>query len=726
MPSRLFPSPNRFRTALLECVSHRALALALLGASTLYAPLPARADDPVALPEINVEGERSSDYQTAVPTLPKLTQPLRDTPQSITVVPRQVLEDRATTSTTDALRNVPGVSLQAGEAGGGQGDNLSLRGFSARNDIFLDGMRDFGAYYRDAFNLESVEVLKGPSSVLFGRGSTGGVINQVSKSAHLGNDNWESISVGDNGLRRATADVNQQWNDTTAFRLNLMGETTGVAGRDVTEYQRYGVAASLAAGIGRDTRTTFNYFHQNENDTPDYGVPWLFGRPAPVQRRNYYGFSDGSNYFDASADIGTLKIEHDVDATTTIRNLTRAAYYTRKLRVTEPQIPGSATASTPPASITVTRNEINIESQETFLQNQTEVQKSFDTSGIGHTVVAGFEVGYETSSPLRLTYAGVPGTNLVSPDSSQPFTFSTATLNTNANADATSVGVYALDTVKFNPRWELVGGLRWDRFDSHVTQVGAAAANNFTFDRVDSKPSYRAAVVYKPVETGSIYVSYGTSFNPSAEALTTSAANGNLAPEENRTYEAGSKWDLLDERMSLRGAVYQLEKTNARVPDPTNTTLNTLDGEQRVQGFEVEGVGRITDAWQVFTGYNYMIGKVIKSSTAAIAAPVGAPLTNTPRHTATLWSTYDLDRNWQVGAGMNYVSQRVARNTGIVERAPGYTTFDAMAKYRLTETVDFQLNVYNLTDKYYWDLLHPAHVVPGAGRTILFTTHFKL
>ncbi|HTI86026.1 MAG TPA: TonB-dependent siderophore receptor [Alphaproteobacteria bacterium] len=726
MPSRFSLSSNRFRTALLDCVSHRALALALLGASTLYTPLPARADDPVALPEISVEGERSNDYQTAVPTLPKLTEPLRDTPQSITVVPRQVLDDRATTSTTDALRNVPGVSLQAGEAGGGQGDNLSLRGFSARNDIFLDGMRDLGAYYRDAFNLESVEVLKGPSSVLFGRGSTGGVINQVSKSAHLGNDNQESISVGDNGLRRATADVNQQWNDTTAFRLNLMGETTGVAGRDVTEYQRFGAAASLAAGIGTETRTTFNYFHQTENDTPDYGMPWLFGRPAPVARRNYYGFSDGSNYFDATADVGTLKLEHDVDATTTIRNQTRAAYYTRKLRITEPQIPGSATASTPPASITVTRNQINIQSQETFFQNQTEVQKSFDTRGIGHTVVAGVEVGYETSSPLRLTYAGVPGTNLVSPNPDQPFTFSTATLNTNASANATSVGVYALDTIKLTPQWELVGGLRWDRFDSHVNQVSPTATSNFTFDRVDSKPSYRAAVVYKPVEQGSIYVSYGTSFNPSAEALTTTRANGNLAPEENRTYEAGSKWDLLNDRMSLRGAVYQLERTNARVPDPTNTAFNTLDGEQRVQGFEVEGVGRLTESWQVFAGYNYMDGKVTKSTSAATAAAVGSPLTNTPRHTATLWSTYDLDRDWQVGAGMNYVSQRVARNTGIIERAPGYTTFDLMAKYRLTETVDFQVNVYNLTDKYYWDLLHPSHVVPGAGRTVLFTTHFKL
>ncbi|MGE5540631.1 MAG: TonB-dependent receptor [Gemmatimonas sp.] len=722
MPFRFRPSFTDARTALLGCVSHRALALALLGASTLHAPLPARADDAVALPQISVEGERPNGYQTAVPTLPKLTEPLRDTPQSITVVPRQVIEDRGTTSATDALRNVPGISLQAGE-GGNQGDNLSLRGFSARNDIFLDGMRDFGSYYRDSFNFESIEVLKGPSSVLFGRGSTGGVVNQVSKTAHLGNDNQETVSIGDNGLRRATADVNQQWSDTTAFRLNVMGEKTGVAGRDVVEYQRFGVAGSLAAGIGRDTRYTFNYLHHTENDTPDYGIPWLFGRPAPVNRRNYYGFSDGNNFFDATADVATAKIEHDVDSSTTIRNQTRAAYYTRKIRVTEAQIPGSATSATPPESITVTRNQINSQSQETFLQNQTEVTKRFGADGVEHTMVAGVEVGYETSAPLRLTYSGVPGTNLVNPNPDQPFTYTSVRLNTNTTADATSVGVYALDTIKLDPQWELIGGLRWDRFDSHVSQVGTT---NFTFDRVDSKPSTRAALVYKPIEIGSVYVSWGTSFNPSAESLTTTAANGNLPPEENETYEVGSKWDLLGERMSVRGALYQLDKTNARVPDPNNTALNTLDGAQRVRGMELETAGKLTDEWQVFAGYNYMDGKVTKASTATTAAQVGSPLTNTPRHTVSLWSTYDLDRDWQVGAGMNYVSQRVARNTGIIERAPEYTTFDAMAKYRLTETVDFQLNVYNVTDEHYFDLLHPSHVVPGAGRTVMFTTRFKL
>jgi catecholate siderophore receptor len=692
-----------------------------LGLSTLAAPLPARSQE--ILPEISVQGDQINDYQPGASTLPKLTQPLRDTPQSITVVPRQLMDDKGVTSMTDALRSVPGVSLQAGEAGA-QGDNLSLRGFSARNDIFLDGMRDFGSYYRDAFNFESVEVLKGPSSVLFGRGSTGGVVNQVSKTAHLGNDNRQTVSVGDNGLRRVTSDVNQQLNDTSALRINVMANKNGVAGRDVAEYQRFGFAGSYALGIGTDTRTTFDYFHQTENDTPDYGLPWYFGRPAPVDPRNYYGFSDGNNFLDTTADIATAKIEHDFDASTAIRNQTRFAYYTRNARITEAQIPSSVTTSTPLDSIVVNRKQISTQSQETFLQNQTDVTKRFDTAGLQHTLVSGIEIGRETSAPLRLTYNGVPGTSLVNPDPNQPFSYSSVTLNRNTTSTAVSFGAYAIDTVKIDPQWEVTGGIRWDRFDTDFSQVDSTGTTNFS--RVDSKPSYRADIVYKPVENGSIYLAYGTSFNPSAETLSLSDATANTPPEENRTYEAGTKWDLFAERLSLRGAIYQLDKTNARVPDPDNTGLDIVDGAQRVQGLEVEAAGKITDEWQVYGGYNYMDGQVTKSTGVGNTAPVGAPLTNTPRHTGTIWTTYDLTRRWQVGGGLNYVSSRVARNTTPVETVSGYTTYDAMAKYRINDNVDLQLNIYNLTDEKYFDLLHPAHVVPGAGRTVMLTTSFKL
>lgn len=721
MPRHLSPPSNK-RAFLLGGVSYGVIAAVALGLSTLYAPLPAKADDATLLPEISVQGATPNDYQPGASSLPKLTEPLRDTPQSISVVPRQVIDDKGATTMTDALRGLPGISLQAGEAGA-QGDTLSIRGFSARNDIFLDGMRDFGSYYRDSFNYDSVEVLKGPASVLFGRGSTGGVVNQVSKSAHLGNDNTETFSLGNNSLARSTADFNQQLGDTSAIRVNVMANTDGTTDRDEAKYQRYGFAASLAFGLGTGTRTTFNYLHQTENDTPDYGLPWLFGSPAPVNRSNYYGFSDGSNYLDTTADILTAKIEHDVDAATTVRNQTRFAYYTRRLRVTEPQIAGTPTSTTPLGSITVTRNQINSQSQETFAQNQTDITKKFETNGVQHTLVSGIEFGHETSTPLRLTYTSVPTTNLANPNPNQSFTYSSAVLNTNTTTGSTSAAAYVLDTVKLDPQWELIGGLRYDYFNSHFEQNSAAPLK---FDRVDTMPSYRAAAVYKPVEAGSIYTSYGTSFNPSAESLALSTATANVAPEKNETYEVGTKWDVLNERLSLRSAVYDLLKTNARVVDPNNSALNTLDGAQEVQGIELEAAGRLTEAWQVYGGYNYMLGEVTKSSPGTTSAQPGTALTSTPKHTASIWSTYDLDSQWQVGGGVNYVSSRVARNTGVSEQAPRYETVDLMTKYKLSDSVVFQVNFYNLFDKEYADLLHPAHVVPGAGRTLMFTTTFKL
>ena len=727
MPCHLSSISNK-RAFLLGGVSYGVIAAVALGVSALYAPLPARAQE--ILPEISVEGTAPNDYQPGAVSSPKLTQPLRDTPQSITVVPRQLLDDKGVTSMTDALRSVPGVSLQAGEAGA-QGDTLSLRGFSSRNDIFLDNMRDFGSYYRDSFNYESVEVLKGPSSVLFGRGSTGGVVNQVSKTAHLGNDNRETLSIGDNNLFRSTSDVNMQLDDTSALRVNIMGNTNQVNGRDEGQYDRFGFAGSYVHGIGTDTRTTFNYLHQKETDTPDYGLPWYFGRPAPVSYSNYYGFNDGGNFLDTTADIATAKIEHDVDSTLTIRNQTRFAYYTRNVRVTEPQIPTGVTPSTPLSSILVTRNQISTSSEETFAQNQTDVTKKFDTGDFKHTVVSGIEFGRETSDPLRLTYNGVPGTPFLNPNPSQPFSYSSTTLNAtsgNVTTTAYSVGAYAIDTVKINPQWDVTGGLRWDRFDSRYSSVASTGAVT-NISRVDSMPSYRADVVYKPQENGSIYVAYGTSFNPSAESLSIQTANTNAAPEKNITYETGTKWDLFGERLSLRSALYQLEKTNARVPDPTNTGVNTIDGAQRVQGMEIEAAGRVTEAWQIYSGYNYMDGKVTKSNgIVSNTAPVGAPLTNAPHHTLTVWNTYDFDKQWQVGGGMNYVSQRVARNSATTgfEYAPEYITFDAMTKYKLTDNVDLQLNVYNLFDEEYLDLLHPSHSVPGAGRTVMLTTSFKM
>jgi catecholate siderophore receptor len=326
--------------------------------------------------------------------LPKYTEPLIDTPQSISVVPRHVLEAQGTTTLRDALRNVAGISLAAGE-GGSQGDNLTIRGFTARNDIFLDGMRDFGSYYRDPFDMQEVDVLQGPSSVVFGRGSTGGVVNQTTKTPRTDRFVTGGFDFGTDLTRRVTADFNfpvRQLGPGAAFRLNVMGQDSNVASRDIAENRRAGIAPSLALGLGTPTRFTLGYFHQSADDTPDYGIPWLFNGPAPVRRENYYGFEHG-NYLKTHVNVGTAEVEHDFTNGIRLRSQLRYAHYKRDARITEALIAGDPTIDTPLSDLDVDRNQIAVNSLETFLDNQTDLSANFRTGFVQHTFVGGIEAG---------------------------------------------------------------------------------------------------------------------------------------------------------------------------------------------------------------------------------------------------------------------------------------------------------------------------------------------
>ena len=726
------PPPRRISTLL----SRRDLASGLLTAALVGTSANARAQAQIVTPTsagepatqlspVSVEGSQGGGYQTTVPSLSKLTKPLLDTPQSINVVPRQLLEDQQDITVRDALRNVPGISLAAGEAGA-QGDNLTLRGFTARNDFFLDGMRDFGSYTRDPFNLEEIEVLKGPGSVLFGRGSTGGVINQVSKVPTLAPITAGTATLGTDGTKRLTFDVGRpiEGLEGSAFRLNLMGNLNGQVGRDQAEYRRFGVAPSVAFGLGTPTRIIASYLHQQEYNTPDYGLPWLYGRPAATSRGSWYGFSD-SDYQRAIVDIGTVRVEHDVNEDITLRSQFRYGNYERAIRVTEPQVNYSGiTVTTPLSAISVNRNPIAVQSTETFLQNQTDATIRFRTGPIAHTLVAGFEIGRETSSPDRTTYTGVPSTNLLIPTEA-PFSYRTSTVSTQARTTSNEAALTALDTIDLNEQWQVIGGVRWDNFDtSYKQQVGQVQR----FSRTDSVVSGRAGLVFKPVPYGSFYFAWGTSFNPSAESLSLAQSNADLAPESNETYEVGTKWDVL-EGLSLTGALFQITKNNARVPSTIDPTFNVLGGNQRVRGFEVGAAGHLTRAWEVYAGYAFLQNEVIESTTASSR---GKPLPNVPRHTLSLWSTYQLP--WydvQVGGGMYFVSSRYAASTPNAQSqrfniAPGYVTFQAMAKMPVRPGLDLQVNATNLANVKYYDLLHPSHVVPGSGRTVLFSAVFKL
>ena len=658
---------------------------------------------------------------------PKFAEAPQDTAQSITAVTQETMQQQGVTTLRDALRNVAGISLAAGE-GGAQGDNLTIRGFTARNDLFIDGMRDFGSYYRDPFNTEEVEVLQGPSSVTFGRGSTGGVVNQATKTAGLSPIISGDLDFGTDATRRLTADVDRPLpvlGKGAAFRLNVMGDEGGVAGRDVAENRRLGVAPSLALGLGTGTRWTFAWFHQNADDNPDYGIPWLFNGPAPVNRDNYYGFRDG-NYLRTYDDIGTVKLEHDVNSKVTVRNQARYANYVRDALITEAQIPAGVTPATPLGSIQITRHEIGVNSVETFLDNQTDVIAHFDLGGARHDLVAGVEAAKETSDPVRPAWTNVPTTSLLDPDPTQVLTGS-ETIASNVHTTSISAAAYALDTVKLGAHWDLTGGLRWDRFATSYDQTVAPASS---FSRVDDMPSWRAALVYKPMGMGSFYFDAGTSFNPSAESLSLSAATADLPPEKNRTLELGSKWDFPHELLSLRAAVFQTVKLNAREPDPTNPLLNVLTGTERVNGAQLEMRAHLSSRWDIMGSYANLDGRMVSSNYYPAAA--GAELANVPRNSFNFWSAQRLLWHWQTGMGGSYLSSRTASSTapfdpatGLVKQVPGYWVFNAMAEHALGEHVAFQVNVNNIANRYYYDELHPAHIVPGPGRSALAELKFR-
>lgn len=684
-------------------------------------------------------------YQVDQTSLSKISTPILDTPQSITVVTKSELDDRGVSNLNDALRLVPGISLGAGEFSW-QGNNPTIRGFLARNDMYLDGIRDFGSYNRDPFDLQQIEVLTGPSSIYFGRGSTGGAINQVTKTPFLSEAFTGSVAGGTDNTRRVTGDYNlpldKLLGEGAAVRLNAMADIASTADRDTGKQRRWGIAPSLALGLGTPTRLTVTYLHQDENDIPDYGTPWYFGRPAPVPRNTYYGFSD--DYLKASADILTGKAEHDFSPDITLRDTLRYAHYTRDLRVTEALLAGTVTATTPLASINVARNEWIGTGLETQLINNTEVAVRFTTGPLHHAAVAGIDLGYETSKPLFENAYGVPLLNLENPGPAVPFNYPVFS-RVFAHTGAHSIGLYGIDTINLNEQWELTAGLRWDRFSSVFDETVFASVPSAPSSvpttlnppvlshtpNVDSLPSYRLGLVYKPQANGSVYFSTGTSFDPSAENLSQITSgrsfgtqNSVLPPEKNKSYELGTKWQLLDNHMLAHAALFRLEKDNARVPGPV-PGVNVLAGKQRVDGFETALSGGEDGIWNASLTYTYLDSHQI--GTTPGGPLLNAPLVNTPKDEITFNVAYNILDAWSVGTGGQYVSQRLAQNTAASYlTGPPYFTLDLFSKYRINQNFVLQLNVYNALDRTYYDLLHPFHVVPGAGRSALLTLSAQL
>jgi catecholate siderophore receptor len=641
---------------------------------------------------------------------------LRDVPQSVTVINRVVMDSQAAVTLKDALRNVPGITLSSGE-GGNIGDNINIRGYSARTDLFLDGFRDRGHYARETFFLEAVEVLKGPSSMLFGRGSTGGVINQVSKQAELRDFTNITAAAGTDDYYRTTLDFNQQLSSGAALRIAALGHKED-ATRDIVEGERYGVAPSLRIGIGSDTQLSFSGIHQRAEDVPDYGLPFTPdgtaetpARPVDVDMNQFYGFTD--DFFDQDVDAANLRIEHKFSEALSVRNLTQySSMYTHAAPTVFPGVTDTTTG----------RDRRERKQEDESYYNQTDLVAKFETGGLNHTLVTGFEAGRDNFDRQAYDWTGEPTQDLANPVyGPMPDTVVRTLAATRSDNSAETLALYVNETLELTKAWKLVAGVRRDEYQASAKTIDNATGEVTEVERTDRMTSVRGGVLFQPARSQSYYLSYGTSFNPSAETLTISAANATLEPEENRSFEAGAKWELAEGKLAITTALFRVEKTNARSIDPL-TGLTRLDGNTRVDGLELSASGQLLPNWQIFAGYTWLDGEILElTETAGVRD--GNELPNTPEHSASLWTVYGFGDGFEVGGGVVTAGKRYL-NTANSALVDSYTRFDATLGYRF-ENYDLRLNLLNLTDEEYFESASSARATPAKGRSAIASLNYS-
>jgi catecholate siderophore receptor len=649
----------------------------------------------------------------------------RDISQSIDTIDKKELQEQNLTLVQEALRNVPGVTLNSGE-GGAHGDSINLRGLSIPDSFFMDGVRDIGQYRRDTFNTEAISVLLGPASAVFGRGSTSGVINSVSKQPMLTPLESFSVSAGQADYWRGSADFNIPLSDTAAARVTVFDQRNGVVQRDQVLYRSYGVAPTLALGIDTPTRLTFSYYKQEENNIPDYGIPFIDGRPAAVDRNNYYGLVNYDRTR-TNTNIGTIRFEHDFSDDITVSDSLRYANYGFEYLVDGSFLGNDFVDAPPPgtpyADITVSRDQPSSAGTTSLLINRTDVTAKFDVGGFKNTLIGGIELSKEQSNVNRFENGldDIAPTPLLSPDA-----FHTAPTPlipySNPKGRGSDVSVYALDSIAFGSHWDLDAGLRWDKFNSSFSE----AFSGTSFERVDTFVSPRVAVIFKPDDAQSYYLSYGTSYNPAIEYLIVAPSDNSLSPEKNSTVELGTKLKLLDGELQLTGAVFDTKVKNVRISDPDDPTVQEAPFDQEVKGVELGVDGYVTEIWEITVNYTHLNDKVTASSDPL---SVGRLAPNTPHDSANFWSTVEPTPAWTIGAGFTAVSHRFAdtENTAAV---PSYIAFNAMTSYKFNDHFKVQLNLNNVTDKlyftgFYYTGVQENHAIPSAGRTVIGTASYR-
>jgi catecholate siderophore receptor len=737
----------------------------------LGSPLGLAHADEVALPTVKVSGQsESDDIKVDRLSSPKFSQPLVDTPQTVTVIDQALMQQQGAVTLTEALRNTPGVStFYLGENGNtSTGDSVYMRGYDASSSIYVDGVQDLGAISRDMFNIDQVEVIKGAAGTDYGVASPSGSINLVTKQANLQNSTAGSLELG-HSYTRATADVNRALDGVKggAIRINVMGQKADVPGRDSVENKRAGVAASLALGLGTPNRLWFDAMYLKQNNVPDGGVPTigLPGYTSPDPTRPYLSTApavDPSNFYGTDSDYQkvtssryTLTLEHDFSSNTTLRNVTRWAQTQNDYLLTS--FMGSAANWLTPNPDDVSTWSIArylptlLNQKNTILTNQTSLKTQLQTGAIKHDVLAGVE--FTQSKQTNLSYAtqgAWPAANLYAPD--PDVTGLTWHLNGgHAEGVSNTAAIYAFDTAHLTDRWLVTGGVRLDHYRTTYDSTQACGTgrrapvcpggvstgtlvNAADLSTSGNAVSWKLGTVYKLTPDSSLYVNYANaelppgSSNFQLSSSANSANNPNYAPQKTKTVEAGAKWDALDGRLGLAAAVYHTQVLNGIVQDPVSLQYYQT-GKQRVQGVELSAVGNITPDWQVNAGWTLMDTKVT-SGPAVGNDPSDDQLNYTPRTAFTSWTSYRVTPKFTIGGGPRYTSMLQRGKDGAVgtpRYADSYWVVDAMASYQLTKAMSLQLNVYNLFDKEYVAAINKSgyRYTPGMPRTVRLSTTVK-
>ena len=653
----------------------------------------------------NVSVTAPAGYRVpTISTATKTPTPLHDVPQSITVVTRELMRDQMMTSVGDVMRYVPGVSVHQGE---NNRDQIIVRGNSSSADFFVDGVRDDVQYYRDLYNLERIEAIKGPNAMIFGRGGAGGVVNRVSREATFAPSREVSLQGGSFGNRRLTFGVNDAANKTVALRLDGMYENSD-SFRNFVGLERYGVTPTANIVAGAHTKIRLRYEYLNDSRTADRGITSFQGRPADVDVDTFYGNPDVSDV-QAQVHLASGIVEHQAGALL-IRNSTLVGNYGRSY---QNFVPGAVT----PDKSQVTLTAYNNATDRTNLFNQTDLTSSVVTGAIRHTLLAGAEFGHQLTDNVRNTgFFNNTATSVLAPYSSPlistPVTFRQSATDANNHVTTNVAAAYGQDQVELSQHVQVVAGVRFDRFD--ITYHNNR--NGDTLSRPDNLVSPRAGIVYKPIAPVSFYGSYSISYLPSSgdqfSSLTTITEQ--VKPEKFQNYEVGAKWDP-NPAIAVTTAVYRLDRTNTRSTDPNDPTRLVQTGSQQTNGYELGINGRVARRWNVAGGYAYQDASVTH---ATAAAPVGAQVGQVPHHTLSLWNTYRVHSRLSAGVGVLHRSDMFAAidNTVVL---PGYTRVDSAGFFRLTPQLRLQVNVENLADtRYFINADSNTNISPGSPRAI--------